>query len=94
LISTCGSFDCSEIADKLLDAAGGEGFILEVTPRNGGSITVFENGKELPGFDYHQVYTDGKYVYDPRLTSQPMPLGDWEQHIRNINPNPVNIFSR
>lgn len=40
---------------------------------------------------YHQVYTDGKYVYDPRLSTRPIPKGDWEQHMRNINPTGVTI---
>ena len=83
--------DCSEIAPKLMQAAGGKGQILEVRPSTPGNLNVFENGRIEPGQTYHQVYTDGKYVYDPRLSSQPIPKGDWEQHIRNINPGGIYI---
>ncbi|WP_156401440.1 hypothetical protein [Duganella sp. Root1480D1] len=86
-----GCIDCSEIAPKLLDAAGGKGQILEVRPTNPGMLNVFENGVMESSQSYHQVYTDGRYVYDPRLSSQPIPKGDWEQHIRNINPDGVKI---
>jgi hypothetical protein len=82
---------CSEIAPKLLQAAGGKGQILEVRPTTPRNLNVFENGRLEQGQSYHQVYTDGRYVYDPRLSPQPIPKGDWEQHIRNINPGGVNI---
>ncbi|MBW8314508.1 MAG: hypothetical protein K0M73_06455, partial [Hydrogenophaga sp.] len=90
-IKNTNCIDCSEIAPKLLQAAGGKGQILEVQPTKPGTLNVFENGRMEQGQSYHQVYTDGKYVYDPRLSSQPIPKGDWEQHIRNINPGGVNI---
>ncbi len=83
--------DCSEIAPQLLQAAGGKGQILEIRPSTPGNLNVFENGRMESGQSYHQVYTDGRYVYDPRLSSQPIPKGDWEQHIRNINPGGINI---
>jgi filamentous hemagglutinin len=84
-------FDCSEIAGRLLLAAGGKGQIVEVRPTVRGNLNVFENGKMEASQSYHQVYTDGRYVYDPRLSNQPIPKGDWEQHIRNINPGGINI---
>ena len=55
-------------------------------PSTIGNLNVYENGVTEPGQFYHQVYTDGQYVYDPRLSSNPIPKGDWEQHIKNINP--------
>ncbi|MFE8645077.1 DUF6862 domain-containing protein [Sphingomonas sp. NCPPB 2930] len=88
-----GCIDCSEIAPKLLEAAGGKGQILEVRPIVSGQLNVFENGVNESGQSFHQVYTDGQYVYDPRLLSRPIPKGDWEQHIRNINPAGITISS-
>ena len=80
-------YDCSEIAEDLLIAARGEGRIVEVTPGKNGSLKLLELGKVKEPFDYHQVYTDGRYVYDPRLDAdKPIPKGDWEKLIRGLNP--------
>jgi filamentous hemagglutinin len=87
----CDSVDCSEIAIKLFDAAEGKGKIIEVRPVQSGKLTLFENGKIEADQIYHQVYTDGRYVYDPRLSSNPIPKGDWEQHIKGMNPEGVKI---
>jgi hypothetical protein len=80
--------DCSEIADDLLKAANGKGRIIEVTPSKGKDLTLYELGKEEK-FKYHQVYTDGQYVYDPRASSDPIPKGDWEIMVRSLNPGAV-----
>lgn len=85
-MKSCRNSDCSEIAEKLLVAANGKGKIIEVGPKNHGSLAVYENGKIEADFIYHQVYTDGRYVYDPRLSNNPVPLGDWEQHMKGMNP--------
>ncbi|MHA6896527.1 hypothetical protein ACQUJT_20990, partial [Ralstonia pseudosolanacearum] len=90
----CEKVDCSEIAERLLNVAKGDGQILEVRPTIPRTLNVFENGKIEPNQFYHQVYTDGRYVYDPRISSRPIPKGDWEQHIRNINPGGVVISNK
>jgi filamentous hemagglutinin len=90
----CSGTDCSDIASKLLDASGGKGKIIEVRPSTIGNLNVYENGVTEPGQFYHQVYTDGRYVYDPRLSSSPIPKGDWEQHIKNINPEGVTVLDK
>jgi hypothetical protein len=80
-------YDCSEIAEDLLKVAKGEGQIIEVLPSGEREdLTLYEFGKRQDGFDYHQVYTDGRYVYDPRLSLEPIPKGDWEIMIRSLNP--------
>ncbi|HBP6373637.1 TPA: hypothetical protein L6A07_00005, partial [Pseudomonas aeruginosa] len=93
-MTSCGGTDCSEIADKLLAAAGGKGKIIEVRPSERYNLNLYENGREVQGQAYHQVYTDGRYVYDPRLSSQPIPKGDWEQHIKGMNPDGVTISDK
>jgi filamentous hemagglutinin len=66
-----GQYDCSEIAEDLLQAADGKGKIIEVTPDGDALLKLFENGKTTNReFYYHQVYTDGSYVYDPRLDNR------------------------
>jgi len=85
-MTQCENADCSEIASKLFGVARGNGKILEVRPSEKGKLTIFENGSLEPGQYYHQVYTDGKYIYDPRLSPSPIPKGDWVKHIKEINP--------
>jgi hypothetical protein len=81
------NYDCSEIADDLLRATQGKGRIIEVLPSTKGEkLTLYEFGKTEKNMTYHQVYTDGKYIYDPRLSPDPVPKGDWEVMIRSLNP--------
>ncbi|HHM9107972.1 TPA: hypothetical protein ACRNR3_005661 [Pseudomonas aeruginosa] len=93
-MTACDGTDCSEIASKLLAAAGGKGKVIEVRPTQRSNLNLYENGNEVPGQAYHQVYTDGRYVYGPRLSSQPIPKGDWEQHIKGMNPDGVTISDK
>ncbi|MEI2453736.1 MULTISPECIES: hypothetical protein [Lysobacter] len=86
--------DCNEIAESMLRTSNGEGRILEARPLSSGNLNVFENGSLEPGQWYHQVYTDGRYVFDPRLSPTPVPKGDWLQHIRGINPDRVIFPSK
>ncbi len=86
--------DCSDIAPKLLDAAGGQGKIIEVRPISRGNLNVFESGQIEREMEFHQVYTDGRYVYDPRVSLKPIPKGDWEKHIKAINPEGVTISDK
>ena len=80
--------DCSEIAEVLLDTAG-SGQILVVTGQNGSKLQLPEYGQTGQDFEYHEVFTDGKYVYDPRLSSKPVPLGNWTSMIRKLNPGAI-----
>jgi filamentous hemagglutinin len=80
-------YDCSEIAEDLLRAAKGKGTIIQVLPSEKGKpLTLYELGERREDMFYHQVYTDDQYVYDPRLSSEAIPKGDWEIMIRSLNP--------
>jgi hypothetical protein len=81
-------YDCSEIAEDLLKTAKGKGKIIEVLPPKGTKLTLYELGRERD-FTYHQVYSDGQYVYDPRLSSDPIPKGDWQIMVKSLNPGAV-----
>ena len=85
----CG--DCSDIASYLYRAAGGQGQVVEVAPATPNNLNVYENGALETGQSYHQVYTDGQYIYDPRASSTPIPKGDWLQSITNTNPGGISI---
>ncbi|AXQ28043.1 LysM peptidoglycan-binding domain-containing protein [Solimonas sp. K1W22B-7] len=86
--------DCSEIAESLHRAANGRGAILEAQPSKLGNLNVYEKGSVEPGQWYHQVYTDGRYVFDPRLSTVPVPKGDWMQHMRGLNPDGITITNK
>jgi hypothetical protein len=82
------SYDCSEIAEDLLKAAKGKGQVIQVNPGEGQRLKLYEFGEVTPDptYIYHQVYTDGRYVYDPRVSVDAIPKGDWEIMIRSLNP--------
>ena len=75
-IGECG-YDCSEIAEELFAAAGREGAIVRIEARSGeygSTINVPEaGGSNTVQYTYHEVYMDGKYAYDPRLSPDPIP---------------------
>ncbi|MGA5119499.1 putative T7SS-secreted protein [Streptomyces pseudogriseolus] len=81
-----GNIDCSEIAENILRETGG-GKIINFTLHGDSDIRIPEQGGRLAeDYRYHDVYTDGRYVYDPAMSSDPIPYGDYERAIRLLNP--------
>ncbi|KRB12167.1 hemagglutinin repeat-containing protein [Achromobacter sp. Root170] len=91
MVSNVSCVDCSDIAQYLYESAGGEGYIFKVTPSVRNNLNVYENGNVEERQSYHQVYSDGRYVYDPRVSSNPIPKGDWVQLINGTNPGGVKM---
>jgi RHS repeat-associated protein len=85
--------DCSEIAQQMRQAANGEGNLLRVTPANPGSLNLLEGGSLSGDNFYHEVYSDGNFIYDPRFSSVPSPVGVWTQLILRMNPG-ASIMKR
>jgi RHS repeat-associated protein len=82
-----GNIDCSEIAEYILREGGGRGNIINFTMRDSSAINIPEDaGRIVTEYRYHDVYTDGRYVYDPAMSSKPIPYGDYERAIRLENP--------
>lgn len=54
---------------------------MRSAPR-GGNIDC----SEIADYRFHDVYTDGRYVYDPAMSLNPIPYGDHERAIRLMNP--------
>ncbi|MFF3329103.1 putative T7SS-secreted protein [Streptomyces sp. NPDC002888] len=82
-----GNIDCSEIAEYILREAGGRGEIINFTMRESSAINIPEGaGRVVTEYRYHDVYADGRYVYDPAMSSKPIPYGDYERAIRLENP--------
>ncbi len=86
MAENCHNVDCSELAGELLKRSGGVGKIIEVRPKIKYGLNVLENGYIERNLGYHQIYTDGRYVYDPRLSLEPVPKGDWEAYMKKLNP--------
>ena len=85
----CYGVDCGEIADKLFDSAGEKGSVLRITKENGELTTPEFKGTD--DYNYHEVYTDGKYVFDPRLSKTPIPKGDYMKLLKQLNPEGIKI---
>ena len=82
-----GNIDCSEIASYISRETGGQGEIINFTARNDPEIMIPEKmGQDVTAYRYHDVYTDGRYVYDPAMSADPIPYGDYERSIRLLNP--------
>jgi hypothetical protein len=84
-MNVCQSTDCSEIAGRLLDSAG-TGRIIRVEPGVPGTLRTLENGAIEGDMFYHEAYTDGAYVFDPRMSGSAIPKGDWFKVTRGLNP--------
>ncbi|WP_420706606.1 DUF6531 domain-containing protein [Streptomyces sp. NRRL F-5727] len=82
-----GNIDCSEIAERILEGSSGDGKIINLTTRGSDVINIPEEmGSKVTEYRYHDIYTDGRYVYDPAMSSDPIPYGDYERAIRLLNP--------
>lgn len=79
------STDCSEIAGQILDSAG-TGSILRAEPAVLGTLRVLENGAVEGEMWYPEAFTDGAYVFDPRMSGSAIPKGDWFKVMRILNP--------
>jgi len=82
-----GNIDCSEIAEYIMRESGGQGKIVNFTIKDDPIISIPESsGQVVTEYRYHDVYSDGRYVYDPAMRSDPIPYGDYERSIRLLNP--------
>jgi hypothetical protein len=81
--------DCDDIARKLYKASGEQGRILDLTvPDRNRNIKVREFGN-LEEFADHRVFSDGEYIIDPRYSSNPIPIDQYMDELRELNPNVV-----
>ncbi len=85
------TMDCSELSSKLYEKAGEVGKQLRIRPNESGSqlnILEKQNGKVVTErYDYHAVYQQDGYIYDPRLSSDPIPRGDYVKLLTIQNPS-------
>ena len=84
-------YDCSEIATDFYDAAGQQGKIYRIEGKDG-VINGYEYGN-VYDFEYHEVYSDGVYIYDPRYQNTPVLKDDYFRTLKEINPDGFDVFT-
>ncbi|MFD7029780.1 putative T7SS-secreted protein [Streptomyces sp. NPDC059917] len=77
--------DCSDISNFIFERAGGEGKIIHYITPSGDIRTPEAGGADVPTWVFHEVYTDGRYIYDPTMSADPIPRGDYERSLRSQN---------
>ncbi len=78
--------DCSQLAQELQEASGNVGGQMTINPPPDASRVKHLVGSTVVESNYHTVYTDGEFVFDPRHDrNTPVPKGEWETVIRNLN---------
>ncbi len=78
--------DCSQLAQELQTASGNEGGQIVINPPPGTDRVKHPVGGEVAKSNYHVVYTDGNYVFDPRHDGNgAIPRAVWEAKITELN---------
>lgn len=85
------AYDCSEIAEDFYNASGENGKIYRIEGKNG-SVYGYEY-EDILEFEYHEVYSDGSNIYDPRYKNIPVPKDDYFRALREINPEGFDVFT-
>jgi len=79
------NYDCSEIAEDLFKSAN-KGCIYLIKPTDSNTVLVIEN-KQVMEYEYHEVYSDGNYVFDPRMSEDPIPKVKYFGELSKLNKN-------
>lgn len=89
------TFDCAEVVDRLHRANGDSGSKLKITPKKPfGRVYVPQQAGgviEPRRYDYHYVYQNKGYIYDPRASRSAIPAGDYFKLIREYNPDGFSL---
>jgi hypothetical protein len=77
---------CDELAEYLFIANGKRGGVLHIDAGTR-TLRIPEASEVTDSFTFHEVYTDGKYVFDPRYKPEPILRAEYEALIRELNPD-------
>jgi hypothetical protein len=86
-----GPATCDEITGKLLDATGHAGRELVINPPPGSGAVVYPTKLGPARSNFHSVYTDGNFVFDPGYRDTPILLGEWQAEVNKLNGG-INMF--
>lgn len=62
---------------KLFDIFGVKRRVVEVHHFKDEDLNIYDGKVMGLRLTYHQIYTDGQCIYDPRLSSSPLPQRRW-----------------
>ena len=85
------AIDCSRLANELLEASGRQGGEMVINPSQGQIQVRFAIKFGIEQGNYHSVYCDGEFVFDPRFRDTPIPRAEYEALIRELNGGNVDI---
>ena len=71
----------------------GEGNILRIEPKNKYSYIYLMEYGIIVDFNYHEVFTDKIYVYDPRYKEFPILKDEYFNYLNRINPEEFVVFT-
>jgi hypothetical protein len=77
--------ECTEIAADLQAASGNVGAQLTISPPPGRRTVKWPRNLGPAEGNYHTVYTDGNFVFDPRYRSTPIPIAEWQAEVNALN---------
>jgi hypothetical protein len=93
---------CTECAVNLYRSSNGEGKIVVFSGRadnwpadydwglSPSDLNVPLRDGQTVNFAHHSVYTDGRYIYDPFVSKEPIPQSDYLKILNNANPEGVS----
>ncbi|MCG8519638.1 MAG: DUF6531 domain-containing protein [Pseudomonadales bacterium] len=93
---------CTECAANLFSSAGGEGKIVIFSGKtenwpasyNWGispsDVNVSLRDGQVDNYAHHSVYTDGRYIFDPFVSADPVPKSQYLKMLDTVNPNGVS----
>ena len=81
-----------EALEEFYDAANRQGKIYRIEGKNG-IINSYEYGK-IEEYLYHEVYSDGFNIFDPRYSNVPVPKDDYFRMLKDINIHGFKVFER
>ncbi|MGH7169073.1 MAG: hypothetical protein ACRELG_02195 [Gemmataceae bacterium] len=85
------AIDCSQLANELLEASGRHGGEMVINPSQDQIRVRFPIKFGIEQGNYHSVYCDGEFVFDPRFRDTPTPRAEYEALIRELNEGNVDI---
>lgn len=90
LIKNIEYYGGDEIAEELWSANKSKGRVLRFEPKVYNDLKVPENFMKkghVEEYLFHEVYSTGKYVIDPRYSSSPVLETDYIKMMRKMNPD-------
>ena len=80
--------DGSEIAEDFFNASGHKGRIYVIKPKSSSRMHGYDPTED---WLYHEVYSDGRFIYDPRYRNKPVIIDEYFDMFNALNPDGLII---